>query len=211
VTFCFDERPIELPDLVEDPLSGAEVEDRNGRAAERAQPSEAHGADDAELLDRTPCQHSDRVADLVVLRVGGLRVDRDLVVPLGPAAGGQDERVEPLIAFRIDAERKARRAARAREHLVVAAYKLRLVCDAAFRQCDAGKPANLLQQRFGERRRRDGVPVRARSDRALAGDHGVRVLVDLVEDGSERRLDRVGQDERAADHRDTEHDRDRGE
>ena len=75
---------------------------------------------------------------------------------------------------------------------------------------DAGQPAHLLEQRLGERRRRDAL-VRVPADRALAGDHRVGVLVDLREDGAERRLDRVGEDVRAADHRDAEHDRDRGQ
>ena len=69
-----------------------------------------------------------------------------------------------------------------------------------------GSVAHAREQRLGQRRRRDAV-VRVAADRALAGDDGVGVLVDLREDGAERGLDRVRQDVRAADHRDAEHDR----
>src|SRR5207248_3536616 len=43
------------------------------------------------------------------------------------------------------------------------------------------------------------------------GDHGARVLVGLGEDRGEALVDRVGEDERAADHRDAEDDRERGQ
>src|SRR5439155_11806926 len=45
----------------------------------------------------------------------------------------------------------------------------------------------------------------------LAGDDGVRVRVRLGEDVVEGAVDRVGEDEGAADHRDTQDDRERGE
>ena len=45
----------------------------------------------------------------------------------------------------------------------------------------------------------------------LARDDGVRALADVGEDPVERLVDRVGQDERPADHRDAEDDRDRRE
>ena len=128
---------------------------------------------------------------------------------LRPAAGGQDERVEPLVALRVDAEREARRAACARD----APCCSRPTSFASSEMppsatATPGSPRTFCEQRLGQRRRRDAL-VRVAADRALAGDHGVGVLVDLGEDGAERGLDRVGEDVGAADHRDAEHDRDR--
>ena len=41
------------------------------------------------------------VADVEVLVARGLRVDRDLVRAVRPAAGREDERVEALVALRV--------------------------------------------------------------------------------------------------------------
>ena len=98
-----------------------------------------------------------------------------------------------------------------RDHLAVVPDELRLVVDAALGVGDAGEAAHLRQQRLGERRHRVRLSVVRGPDRALAGDHRVRVLVDLREERVERGRDRVRQHVRAADHRDAEDDRDRGE
>ncbi len=133
-------------------------------------------------------------------------VDRDLPRRARPAAARQHERVEALVAGRIDAEREARPVRR--DHLAVVPDELRLVVDAAFGLGDAGEAAHLRQQRLGERRHRAVLPVVRRPDRALPGDHRVGVLVDLREERVERRRDRVRQHVRPADHRDAEDDRD---
>ena len=74
--------------------------------------------------------------------VRGLRVDRDLVRRRSASAPAvSDERVEALVALRVDAEREVRRAA-VRDHLAVAVDELRLVGDAALGDGDAGQAAH---------------------------------------------------------------------
>ncbi len=194
--------------LVEEPLGGRQVEDRDRRTAERVHlASELHEPGDPELLHRTAGDHADRVTHLEVLARRRLLVDRGLVGAARPATFREDERVEALLAFRVDAEREVRRPAD-RDHLVVVAHELRLVRDAALGDRDSRESAHLREQRLRHRRQHDAVVLVA-ADCALALNHGVGVLVDLREDGAERGLDRVGQDVGAADHRDAEHDRDR--
>ena len=168
-----------LPSLLKMLLRGREVEDRERRAAERAaRPPKRTSADDAVLLHRAAREHADRVADLEVLLARGLRVDRDLVRAAGQWPLDEHERVEALVAVRIDAEREARRAA-ARDHLVVATDELRLVGDAALG--DARRPGSartFAEQRLRERRR--VTPLFALPPIALLPViDGVGVLVDL--------------------------------
>ena len=58
-------------------------------------------------------------------------------------------------------------------------------------------------------RRRERALALGDVERRLAADDDGRALADVGEDRVERLVDRVGEDERAADHRDAEHDRDR--
>ncbi len=71
-----------------------------------------------------------------------------------------------------------------------------------------GERPHLVREPTPERGRRRAA-VRAR--RRLAGDDDVRALTDVGEDRVERLVDRVGEHEGAAHHRDAEHDRDRRE
>ena len=76
--------------------------------------------------------------------------------------------------------------------------------------CTSVEPADLREQGLVERRRLAAAAVGG-LERGLARDHGVRALYDLVEDRVERLLDRVREHVGAADHRDAQHDRDRGQ
>ena len=69
----------------------------------------------------------------------------------------------------------------------------------------SGSARTLREQRRGNRRR----AALGALDDLLAGDHRVGLLVGRREDAVERLLDRVGQDERPADHRDADHDGER--
>ena len=73
---------------------------------------------------------ADRVADLVVVLRRRVRVDVDLVRADGPRAGDERERVEALVAVRVDAEGERRRAV-AGDDLAVASDEVREVADSA--------------------------------------------------------------------------------
>ncbi len=75
---------------------------------------------------------------------------------------------------------------------------------------DVRQLAHLGEQRLVERRVGDAAAVRE-VERGLPGDDDVRPLADVSEDLVERAVDRVGQHERPADHRDAEDDRERGQ
>src|SRR5581483_4958681 len=165
-------------------------------------------ARDLEHLLRPAGDDADRVADLVVLLARGVRVDRHLVRADRPRAADEGERVEVLVAVRVDAEGKRRRAV-AGDDLAVASDEIGVIADAAGRLGHAGKSADLRQQGCGERGRQKVVVVLP--ERTLGRDDRVRVLVHGREDRAERGLDRVRENVGAADHRDAEHDRDCGE
>src|SRR4029079_4243387 len=93
---------------------------------------------------------------------------------------------------------------RASDRAAVGRDEPRLVLDRALRGVDAREGLNLGEDAGRERRRR--VALGARTDRRLRADHGVGGLVRLVEDAVEALAERVGKHERAADHRDAEHD-----
>ena len=190
--------------LVEERLRGREVEDRQRRARERALAAEANDPDELERLLLTGARDDPHeLADLVVLPAGRMLVGRDLVRPVRPAARGELERVE--LRRPVRAEGKARRAAVPHD-LAVLAHELRLVTHAAVGCGDVRQGADPRERRLGERRRVLGV-----AERLLPGDDRVGARVGGREDRREARVDRVGEHEGAAHHRDAHHDRERGQ
>ena len=109
---------VELAHAVEQPLCGPQVEDGEGRAAERVDARVLRDADDLEPLERRERGDADPVSDLVALVVRGARVDDDFVGPVRPAAVLELERVEARDA-RVDAEPEGRRVARDRLAVLV--------------------------------------------------------------------------------------------
>ena len=79
---------VELALLVEQLLRRRHVEDRERRAADRAQLAVLRDPDDLELLCRPECRDADPVAELETLVVGDALVDGDLLA----AAGASDPR-----------------------------------------------------------------------------------------------------------------------
>ena len=139
-------------------------------------------------------------------------VDDDLAVVLGPAALEQVERVEDVVLGRgVEAEAEARRAVRV-DRLPVLADDLRveLVVDPAHREVDRVDPPDLVEERRVDRRRLGLLEVDG-DVRRLAADDDVRAGVRVGEDARERLVDRVREDVGAADHRDAEDDRERGQ
>ena len=185
-----------------------DVEDRDRGAAEAVDVAEASNARERVRAHRALAGDLDLLADVEALALCGRDVDHDLVRACGPVARDELERVEALVCG-VDAE--AEGGIRALDGLAVAVEDLRLVRvageieDRPRRSLDLRQRADTL-----EHLRRDGRPARLRPlDELGPGDDCVRLLVGAREDRVERPLDRVGEDERAADHRDAEHDRDR--
>ena len=193
---------------VEEHLRRRDVEDGHRRAADR-DAGELHDSHDAELLDRAAGLNADRVADLVVLVARRAAVDCDLLRAARPSAGREHEGVEALIRPRLDAEGEVGRAVTADE-LAVAPHQLGLVVgEGAGCRLHVRQGPDLREQRLREARRLDRVAVCVGVERGLAADHDVGVLVRLRDDRVEGAVHRVRQDERAAHHRDAEHDRER--
>src|SRR6185312_9961680 len=115
-----------LSHLVEEPLRGRRVEDGDRRAADRLYGRERDDSGDAELVLGASRGDADRVADREVLLVGSAVVDRNLVRTVRPRAGLQRERVETLVAVRVDAGGDVRGAA-GRDRLAVLVDQPRLV------------------------------------------------------------------------------------
>ena len=199
---------VESADLLEQPLRRGQVEAGERGAADRQAGAELDDARDPQAPDRPFGLHADRLADREVLLRRSLLVDDDLVRPRPPALE-QRERVEDRVAVRYR-EAEVRRAAED-DGLPVVPYQLRRVgVDAALRLGDIRQGAHLFDQRLVEEWCSDALCL-GEIERGLPGDDGGRALPDVGEDLVERLVDRVGQDERPADHRDTEDDRDRGE
>ena len=132
---------VELALLVEQTLRGREVEDRQRRAAERGRRRRSRRCRRCGRCCSAPRAITPIVSPtLKCLLLGGVRVDRDLVGPDGQRAGDERERVEALVAVRVDAEAEAGGAAR-RDHLAVAPDELRTIGDRALRFGDAGQLA----------------------------------------------------------------------
>ena len=201
---------VELALLVEEPLRGREVEDRHRRAAERRDAADLDDAGDAESLLRAACDDADRLADREVLLAGGVGVDRDLVRRRPASAPAVElERVEPLVAG--GSTLKASAGAPPPEiTLPSRPTSWAQSRDTALRRGDA-RQAPHPRRAATAGTTAAAAPLLRAPDRALAGDHGVGVLVDLGEDRAERGLDRVREHVGAAHHRDAEHDRDRGQ
>ena len=108
---------------------------------------------------------------------------------------------------RIDAEAEVGRAAE-RDRLAVRADQLSV----ALRRRRRAAPTSGSAFTFGEHDSSNGgaiAAVVAEVERGLAGDRRVGVRVDVGEDRVERVVDRVGEHEGAAHHRDAEDDRER--
>ena len=201
-----------LPLAVEELLRGRDVEDREGRGPDRLDVSVLRDPDDLEVLLRLERRDLDRLAEREVLAVGRAGVDDDLSVALGPAALEQVERVEARVLGRgVDPEPEARGAVRVHRLAVVGDdLRVELVVDAAHRQPDGVEPADVVEERRLDRRWGRLLEVRGEA-RLLAADDGVRARVGVGEDAREGLVDRVREDVRPADHRDAEHDRERGQ
>ena len=198
---------VELSLLGEEALRSRQVEARERRAADRGHRAEFDDARDPQTLSRPVGLRTDLLSELEVLLAGRRLVDHDLA-GAGPVAVDQFQRVEPRIAVR-DAEAKVRSAA-IHDRLAVVADQLSLAVDARLGGRDAGEGPHLREQRLVERRRLRGVVAGEVEGRATRDDD-VRALADVREDRVEGLVDRVGEDVGAADHRHTEHDRERGQ
>src|SRR5262249_30167862 len=140
VRSCGDADLIELSPLAEEPLRGREGEDRERVAGDRA-PVAVHGdaGDRVAPFAASRNGDSDPVTDAKRLRVGRLRVDRDLAGTGRPATGGEPERAEALVG-RVGAEAELR-GAPARDHLPVPADDLGPGADRSAGSCHAGQAA----------------------------------------------------------------------
>ena len=194
--------------LAKDGPRSLDVEQRDRRAAEAVDVAEARDAGELVALDRPFARDLDRVAELEALLLGGVQVDDDLARPRGPVAFDELERVEALVGG-LDAEPEGRVVAL--DRLAVAVEDLCLVRVARQVEDRAGGGLDLRQRPhvgehvLGDLRLAGLRPL----DELLARDDRVGLLVRAGEDRVERLLDRVGEDERAADHRDAQDDRDR--
>ena len=196
---------VELPRLVEEALSVLQVEPRQRRAADRADRAEPDDAGELQLLLRPRRLDADLLADGQVLLLHRRLVHHDLARPR-PVALDERERIELRGAVR-DAEAEIRRTA-VDDRLPVLPDQVGLAVHARLRRLHAGEGANLCRERLVEGRFRRRA-VRSEIEGGFAADHGVRALARVGEDRVERRVDRIRQHVRAADHRDAEHDRDR--
>ena len=199
---------VESPLLLEEPLRRRQIEPRQGRAADREVRAELDDPRDPQRRDRPLDLNPDLVADREVLLVGDPRVDHDLV-RAGPGALDEPQRVERRLALG-DREAEVRSAPEDDRLVVLPDQRGRVAVDAALGLRDAVEPAHLVEQRVVERRLGDAAPV-AQVEGRLAGDDDVGALAHVGEDLVERAVDRVRQHVRAADHRDAEHDRERGQ
>ena len=199
---------VELAVLAEQLLRRRQIEAGERRPADRADGAELDDARDPEVLDRALDLDAERRADLEVLLARGRLVDDDLV-RRRPCA--LDERqARELRLRRVDGEPEVRRAAEDDRLAVLDELRV-LGRDPADR---VGDVRQLLAPSRGATRRTPprSCPTGPRGRTPTStGDRRVGALVDVREDRVERLVDRVGEDERAADRRDAEDDRDRGE
>ena len=185
-----------------------DVEEGDRGAAEAVDVAEPDDPGELVGADGALAGHLDGVADLEALIVGGADVDRDLAGAGGPVALDELERVEALVGG-VDAEAEGRVVAL--DRLALAVEDLRLVGvpghveDRAGGRLDLGQRPHLREHVLGDL----GLAGLRPLDELLARDDRVGLLVRAREDRVERLVDRVGEDERAADHRDAEDDRDR--
>ena len=194
--------------LLEQPLSGWEVEACKRGTADGEPRVELDDAGDAEALDGTFGLHADGFPHLEVLVRGRFLVD-DHLVRAGPIAVDEGQRVEDGVSV-CDREAEIRRAA-GHDGLSVISDQLRRVgIDVALGLGHARKRPDLSDQPLVQRRLRHAAAV-AQIECGLSADHRVRALAYVREDAVERLVDRIGQDVGAADHRDAEHDRDGGQ
>ena len=198
---------VELALLVEQALGRGEVEAGERGAADRRDRPELDESGDPEVLNRPSRLHADRVADLEVRLLRRRLVDHDLV-HARPAARDERERIEGRVSVG-DAEAEVGRAA-VDDHLALLVDQMRVAVHATLGRGNARERANLGQECLVERRLLVLVLVR-QLERGLAADHHARPLADVGEDRVEGPVDRVGQDECPAHHRDAEDDRDRGQ
>jgi hypothetical protein len=197
---------VELSGLVEEPLGGAELECGDLRAPERLDRPVLDDAGDAELAHGPERADADRVARLQALLLCGRAVDGDLPATPRPASLHDGERVEARLGGGVDGE--CRGAPAALDHLPVLADEPGFVEYRPVGALDLRECADLRQDGGREALGRGlFIPTEA----LLADDDRVGVRVGVREDRVEALRDRVREDVGAADHRDAEHDRQRGE
>ena len=192
---------------VEDLLRGLDVPDGDAAEAERVDLAVARRAGDLVAVLPGGGVDDDGVAELVVLLVRRPGVDHDLIAAVGPGAGLEVERAEPRVVLVV-----AGADALLGDGLAVLADDVGAVDlvrhDQAAGGLDLGLRPDLVEERGGQC---DAAAVGGVLDDLLALDDGVGLLVRRIEEPGEGLLHRVGEDERAADHRDADDDGERGE
>jgi len=161
---------------------------------------EAGDADHGELLRRSPEEHLHLVAESERVGLGGDHVDHDLAGPLGLTARPQGQRRQVGIG---PVEAEGRRAGGG-DCLARLVDELGVAADRAHRSRHAGDTADDVEDRGGQGvTRRVGRGVGAETG---GGAHRhVGAGGDLVEQGVEGLVDRVGEHERAGDEADAQH------
>ena len=196
VPSCSGDRDrVDLPFAVEELLRRRQVEDGERRGADRVDVAELGDSRTSKSCLGWSVGDLDRVADLVVLLVGGAGVDRRPRRGPRPAPSTSLSGLKREPPGRVDAEAEAGRAARV-DGLAVVADDLgvRLVGDAAARRPRRpASVAHLVDERLVDGGRLASTSLGSRCRRLP--DHDASVPgVGLVEDGRERLVDRVRQD-----------------
>ena len=201
-----DRDGVELSFLVEQPLGLGEREDGERGAAERFLTGELRRSGDRELLHRPLADDADRVADRVSLFLRGGGVDHDLAVGVGPGPGRELVGMNGSSGSTPKASVGGPPPPTMSPSLSVSwAESSMLPAAMATPGRSRTWPSRLVEDGGGI------TPSSSLAEGRLAGDHGVGVRVDRREDVVESLVDRVGEDVGAADHRDAEDDRERGQ
>jgi hypothetical protein len=202
-----DEDRVVLAALAQKRLRGRHVKYGDRRATDRVDGAVAGDSSDRVLTHRAASRHTDPVPYRVAVVRRGALVDHDLARGGGPVALGERKRIEALgVGVKTEAELPVLTRP---QPLAVLADQLGWVRAAAEIEHGAGGGrdvavgAHAVQQRG----RHGGIAAGGVLDDLAAGDHRARLGIGVLEDGVERLVDGVGEDERAADHRDAEHDR----
>ena len=193
----------DLAGLAEHSFGGGRVERGDGRAERAVRAAPGRDAGDGVGGRRKLGEDGDLVADLEVPDVGGVLVDHHLGAGARRlSAGQQTQRVERDDVGPGRTERGRAVGSRA-DRLAVAPDELGVALGIEGDRLHAGH--------LGHRGRQAGVDPLPLADEVGAGverlggpDHGRGPRVDLVVEPVERRVDGVGEDERAGDERDAE-------
>ena len=206
--FARDVDLVELALLVEQRLRGRQVEDRERRAAERGRRCRTRRS----RLILNGCSlpaardDADGLPDLEVLLEAVFSSIADLVRPVRPGAGDERERVEALVARSVDAEGEARARRRAATTLPFRPTNCAWSPTPPTASATSGRALTRASVDSGN----DGAfcePPKTSLPVTTASTFEYAVGEDRVEAG----VDRVGEDEGAAHHRDAHHDRERGQ